>query len=144
MLYLGTKFLIVRGGLDHLPAGPVRRRARWSGQRHLDHPLDGRRRQPLLAPRPRRVVQQPIDPRGHEPRLPAPDRRLALAGLALDRHGAEPIATQQHYPSPPHMLLRAIPRSDHGCQPFAVARTKPDLIPFLIPIGWEHDRHDDG
>jgi hypothetical protein len=77
-------------------------------------------------------VQQSIDALGHEPRLPAPDSRLAFAGLPLDRHRADPIGAQQDDPRPPHMLLRAVPRSDHGFQPFAVARIKPTSTPFLI------------
>jgi hypothetical protein len=35
------------------------------------------------------------------------------------------------------MLLRAVPRSDHGFQPFAVARTKPDFNAFLHPLSEE-------
>ena len=58
---------------------------------------------------------------------------LALAGLPLDRHRADPIRAQQHDPSPQHMLLRAVPRPDHGLQPFPVARTKPDLDAFSHP-----------
>jgi hypothetical protein len=65
---------------------------------------------------------------------------LALAGLALDRHGAETIAAQQHDLSPPHMLLRAIPRSDHGCQPLTVARTKPDFNAFSHPHKFANPR----
>src|SRR6201993_5386715 len=85
--------------------------------------------------RPGRVAScsSPSTPLGRKPGLPTPDRRLALAGLTLDRHGAEPISAQQHDLSPPHMLLPAIPRSDHRCQPFAVARTKPDFNAFSHP-----------
>ena len=63
-------------------------RPRRLGQRHRDQQLDRRRRQRLLPARPRRTVQQPVDPLGHEARLPPPDRRLAVAGLVLDRHRA--------------------------------------------------------
>jgi len=38
------------------------------------------------------------------------------------------------------MLLRAIPRSDHGIQPFAVARTKPDFNAFSHPDKFAHSR----
>ena len=44
-----------------------------------------------------------------------------------------PSALSSNYPSPPHMLLRAVPRSDHGVQRFAVARTKPDFNAFPHP-----------
>src|SRR5271166_5119286 len=59
--------------------------------------------------------------------LPTPDRRLTLARLSLDRHRANPVGAQQHDPSPPDMLLWAVSRPDHGLQPLAVARAKPDL-----------------
>ncbi len=64
--------------------------------------------------------EQPIDAFGHEPRLPTLDRRLAFTGLPPDRHRADPIGAQQHNPSPPNMLLRAVPRADHGFQPVPV------------------------
>jgi hypothetical protein len=90
-------------------------------------------------------MQQAVDPLGHEARLPAPDRRLAFAGLPLDCHRADPIGAQQHDPRPPHMLLRAVPRADHRFQPFAVTRTKPDFDTFSHPTrlaylraGWNH------
>jgi hypothetical protein len=98
----------------HRPAGPVRRLARRFGQRHLDHLLDHRRRQRRFARRLGGLVQQAVDALGHKARLPAPDRRLAFAGLPLDRHRADPTGAQQHNPSPPHMLLRTVPRTDHG------------------------------
>src|SRR5580704_10001268 len=45
----------------------------------------------------------------HEPLLPAPQARLALAGSAHDLVGADPFAGQQHDARSPHMLLRAVP-----------------------------------
>jgi len=129
------------GGFGHRPAGPVRRLARrLTRQRHFDHPLDRGCRQRLFAARTRRVVQQSINPLGHEPRLPTPDRRLALAGLALDRHRANPIAAQQHNPRPPYVLLQAVPRSDHRFQPLTVARTKSHLNALLHPHKLAHLR----
>src|SRR5207248_10700288 len=50
-----------------------------------------------------------VDTLGHEPRLPAPDRRFAFAGLPLDRHRADPGGTQQYDPSPPGMLAGYCP-----------------------------------
>jgi len=130
------------GGLRHRPAGPVRPLARRFGQRHLDHPLDCCRHQRRLAGRPGRLMQQAVNALGHEARLPAPDRRLAFAGLPLDRHGADPLGAQQDNPSPPNMLLRTVPRPDNGFQPFAVARTKPDLNTFSHParLAYPRDR----
>jgi hypothetical protein len=111
----------------------VRHLARWLGKRHLDHALNHLRPQWRLAGWPGGLAQQAIDAFGHEVRLPAPDRRLAFAGLPLDRHRADPIGAQQHNPRPPHMLLRAVPRADHRFQPLSVARTKPDLYPLPHP-----------
>jgi hypothetical protein len=51
-----------------------------------------------------------------------------------------PSALSSNYPSPPHMLLRAVPRSDHGGQPFAVARTKPDFNAFSHPNKFAHSQ----
>jgi hypothetical protein len=65
---------------------------------------------------------------------------LPLPVLPLDRHGAEPVGAQQHNPRPPHVLLRTVPRSDHGFQPFAVARTKPDFYAFPHPHKLAHLR----
>ena len=91
------------------------------------------------------LMQQAIDTLGHEARLPAPDRRLAFAGLPLDRHRADPVGAQQHNPRPPHMLLRAVPRADHSLKPLAVARTKPDFNACshpgrfaLVSVQWNH------
>ncbi len=128
------------GGFRQRPASPVRPLARWLGQGQFDHPLDHRWRQRRLAGWPRGLVQQAVDALGQNARLPAPDRRLALAGLPLDRHRADPIGAQQHDPSPPHMLLRAVARSDYGFQPFPVARTKPDLNAFPHPARLAHPR----
>jgi hypothetical protein len=123
----------------------VRRLARRFGQRHLNHSLDHRRRQRRLAGRPGRLMQQAVNPFGHEARLPAPDRRFAFAGLPLDRHRAHAFGAQQHDPRPPDMFLRAVPRPDDAFQPLAVPRTKLDLDAFSHPArlaharaGWNH------
>jgi hypothetical protein len=129
----------------HRPARPMRRLARRLGERHLDHPFDHLRRQRRPAGWASGLVQQAVDAFGHEARLPAPDRRLAFAGLPLDRHRAYPFGAQQHNPRSPDMLLRAVPRADHRFQPLPVARTKPDLNAFPHPArlaylraSWNH------
>jgi hypothetical protein len=111
----------------------MRRLARRFGERHLDHPLDGCRRQRRHARGPRCFMQQANNTLRHKARLPAPDRRLALAGLPLDRHRADPLGAQQHNPRPPYMLLRAVPRPDDALKPLALARSKPDLDTFAHP-----------
>jgi len=121
------------GRFGQRPAGPVGRLARRLGERHLDYTLDDLRRQRGFAGRPGGLVQQAVDTLGHEPSLPAPNRRLALAGLPLDRHRADSVGAEQHDPRPPNVLLRAIARPDHGLQPFPVAQSKPDLRAFLHP-----------
>jgi hypothetical protein len=99
-----------------------------------------RRRQRRLTRRAGRLVQQTLDAFGHKARLPAPDCRLAFAGLPLDRHRPDPRSAQQHDPSPPHVLLRAIPRADHGLQPFPIARPKPDFNAFPHPARLAYPR----
>jgi beta-phosphoglucomutase-like phosphatase (HAD superfamily) len=66
---------------------------------------------------------------------PSVERHLTahdLAGLSLDRHRAEPIRAQQHDPRPPHMLLRAVFRSDHGLQRSRSPGPTRISTPFLI------------
>src|SRR5271166_5825847 len=72
------------------PAGPVRRFTRRPSQRHLDDPFHRCRCQRRLATRTRRVAEQPINALDHKARLPAPDRRLAFAGLPMNFHRADP------------------------------------------------------
>jgi hypothetical protein len=72
-------------------------------------------------------MQQPVNTFCHEARLPAPDRRLAFAGSSLDPHRADTVSTQQHDPSPPHMLLWTIPRSNNGFEALAITRPETDL-----------------
>ncbi len=50
---------------------------------------------------------------------------------AGSRHRVDPIRDRrQHNPRPPDLLLRGVPRSDHGLQPLSVAQTKPSLNAF--------------
>ena len=48
--------------------------------------------------------------------------------------------SQEADPSPPHMLLRTVPRPDHAFQPFPVARTKPDFDALSHPDGLAYPR----
>jgi hypothetical protein len=81
------------------------------------------------------------------PRLPDRDRGRRFSGAAGHTRRARPretaqhalaadivgggtrcgIGAQQHDARPPYMLLRAVPRPDHGFQPLAITRTEPDL-----------------
>src|SRR6266545_6163542 len=61
------------GGFCHRPAGPMRRLTGRFGERHLDHAFNRCRRQRRLAARPGSLVQQAVNPLGHEPPLPAPN-----------------------------------------------------------------------
>jgi hypothetical protein len=90
-------------------------------------------------------MQQTINTFCHETRLPAPNRRLAFARPPQNLHRADPIGTQQDNPSPPHMLLRAVPRPDNLLKPSAISRTKPDFDTCSHPArlaypqaGWNH------
>jgi hypothetical protein len=131
--------------LGHRPAGPVRRLAQRFGQRHLDYPLDSRRRQRRHARGPRCLMQQAINSLRHEARLPAPNRRFAFAGLPLDRHRADPSGAQQHNPRPPHMLLRAVPdpitASSRSRSPGPSRTSTPLRIPIDSHIRAPHWNH---
>jgi len=54
------------------------------------------------------VAQQAIEALLGEPFLPAPDNRLALGGVAHDRHRAESVGGGQHDPGAPNVLLWAV------------------------------------
>ena len=92
------------------------------------------------------IVGLYVDPPAHAVVLSVDEKSQIQAldrtqpGLPLDRHCADPLGAQQHNPSPPHMLLRTVPRPDHGFQPFPVARTKPDLDAFPHPARLAHPR----
>ena len=80
------------GRLGHRRGRPVGRLAGGVAGRSARPPARSpSRRQGRLARRPRLVAQQPVDARLHEALLPAPDHRLALAGLPHDRHRAQPV-----------------------------------------------------
>ena len=86
--------------------------------RCLGHNLqDYRRRQGLLARRASLVPQQAINARLGKAGLPAPDRRLRLAGAPHDLHGAHAIDRQQHDLGAPGVLLRGIPVRNQFVQP---------------------------
>jgi hypothetical protein len=98
-----------RRGIGHGGGGPVRRLAGWVILRQRDDPFDDLTPERRHARGPRLVAEQPVDTGRHEPLLPAPDRCLALAGSAHDLDRAVALGGQQDDPSPPDMLLRAVP-----------------------------------
>ena len=121
------------GGLGHRRRRPVGRLAGRVAGRQLDHARDHRLVQGRLARRPRLVAQQAIDAGLHEPLLPAPDHRLALAGLPHDRGRAQPVGGQQHDPRPPDMLLRAVPIGDDRGQSRAILGPNVNDDPLAHP-----------
>jgi hypothetical protein len=121
------------GRLGHCPAGPVGRLAGRLAQGQLDHPLDHRRGQRRLAWRPALVAQQPVDARGHEPRLPAPYRRLGTADLAHDRKRAHAVGAQQHDSRPLNMLLAAVAIRHDRLEPSTIIGGNLDLDALAHP-----------
>ena len=104
-----TELTLMPLELGHRGGGPVRRLARRIGLGRGD---DARRNlgfERRNARRPRLVAQQARDTIGHEAFLPAPDSRLADAGVAHDLGRAAAVRRQQHDLGPPDMLLRAVP-----------------------------------
>jgi hypothetical protein len=67
----------------------------------------------------RLVPQQPVDALLHEALLPAPDGRLGNTGLSHDLSRAAAFGRQQHDPSPPRVLLRAVAIGRNGRKPLA-------------------------
>lgn len=130
-------------GFGHRPTGPVRRLARRFGQRHRDHPLDGHRRQRLLAARPRRVVQQPIDPLATKR---ACQRQIVGLPLPVWRW-IEMVPT----PSPLSSTIRARHTCFCGLFPDPITASSRSrspgpsrtAIPFRIPIS-SHSREPNG
>jgi hypothetical protein len=114
-------------GLDHHPAGPLRDLAGRFGLRHCDCSLDHRGRQHRFTGGSGGFVRQAANPFGHKPRLPAPNRRLAFAGLPLIAIVPTPAALSSTIRTPPTHASAGFPRSDHGLQPLSIARSKPDL-----------------
>ena len=121
------------GRRGHRPAGPVGRLAGRLAQGQLDHPLDHRLGQRRLARRPALVAQQPVHPLGHEPLLPAPDRRLGAADLAHDRQRAHAVGAQQHDPRPLDMLLPAVAIRHDRLEPSTITGGDLDLDPLAHP-----------
>ena len=111
------------GGPGHRRRRPVGRLAGRIAGRPFDHARDHRLVQGRLARRPGLVAQQTIDAGLHEALLPAPDHRLALAGLSHDRGRAQPVGRQQHDPRPPYLFLRAVPIGDDRGQSPAILDT---------------------
>src|ERR1700686_118523 len=92
----------------HRAAGPVGRFAGRFGQRQSHDPLGHLWAEGLNPRGPGLIAQQPIDALLGKPFLPAPDNRLALGGVAHDRHRAEPVGGGQHDPGAPDVLLWAV------------------------------------
>ena len=114
----------------HRRRGPVGRlmRRRLIGQ--FNHPVDRFGRQRCDARGPGLVAGQPRHPLRHKALLPAPDHGLALSDRAHDRHGAEPVAAQQHDPRPPHVFLRAVAIPDDRLQAPPIRRRNLDADPL--------------
>jgi hypothetical protein len=89
-------------------ARPVQRVARRFGERQSHDPLGHLWAEGLNPRGPGLVAQQAVDALLGKPFLPAPDNRLALGGVAHDRHRAEPVGGGQHDPSAPDVLLWAV------------------------------------
>src|SRR5207302_8151830 len=67
-----------------------------------------------------------FDPGLHEPRLPAPDGRLADAGGSHDLNRAEPVGGGQNDPRAPDVRLRAVAVIDDRLQALAIGRAQVD------------------
>ena len=74
----------------------------------------------------RLVAQQPVDPVGHEPFLPAPDAGLGFARRRHDRVGANPVGAQKHDPGAPDMLLSRFAIRDQRLKPLPIRLAKID------------------
>ncbi len=92
--------------------------------------LANARRQRRDTRGPRLVPQQTLDPRPHEPLLPAPHRNFACAGLAHDLVRAQAIHRQQHDPRSPDVLLRAVSIGDDRLQARPIGRAHLDCDPL--------------
>ena len=126
------------GGLGHRRRRPVGRLAGRVAGRQLDHPRDHRLVQGRLPRWPRLVAQQTIDAGLHEPLLPAPDHRFALAGLPHDRSRTQPVGGKKHDPRPPHVFLRAVPIGDDRGQSHTILSTNVNDDPLAHPAN-SHD-----
>jgi hypothetical protein len=79
---------------------------------------------------PRRMPEQAACAVMQVARLPAPGPWLAFAGRSVDRHRPRAGRRQQHDPSPPDVVLRALAVGDHAFEPLPLARPEPDLNAF--------------
>jgi len=116
-----------RGGADphrfgHRRRGPMGRLMRRSliGQGH--DTIDGRSLQRRDARGPGLVAGEPRDPLPHEALLPAPHHGLALANGTHHCSGALAVASQNHDPRPPYVLLWTIAIPDDRLQAHPIRR----------------------
>ena len=112
--------------LGHRPRRPVGRLVRRRLQRHRHdggRPVVGHRRP---AGRAGLVAEKAGHALLHEPRLPAPDRRLRRARRRHDGLRTDAVSAEQHDPGAPDMFLRRVPVGDEGFEPLAVSLTKSD------------------
>ena len=121
------------GRLRHHRGGPVGGLRRRIGQRQRDHAFRHLGAERRDARRPGLVTQQPVHPVAHEPRLPAPDAGLRLAGPPHDPGRPEAVGRRQNDASPPHVLLRAVPVRDHRFQSGTVRGAYLDDDTFAHP-----------
>jgi hypothetical protein len=95
-----------------------------------DDPIDDRLGQRRDARRPGFVAKQAVDASLHEAFLPAPDHRLALAGLPHDRRRSKAIGGEQHDPAARSMLLWTISVGCHRFQAGAIGSVGCDDDPL--------------
>jgi hypothetical protein len=108
------------GGLCHHRASPVRRFARWVLKRQGNDPLGDLLAQRRDAGRARLVAKQAVEACLHEPRLPASDASLGLAGAAHDLVRADAIGRERDDFRPPRVLLGGVAVSDETLKPFPI------------------------
>ena len=107
--------------LRHRLRRPMRRlvRRRSMGQPYdLLHCIIGNWRR---AGRACLIPKEAVDAFLHKALLPAPDRRLRLAGRGPDRVRADAIGAHEHDPRPPNIFLRRVAIGDDALQPTAMA-----------------------
>jgi len=92
------------------------------GQRQVDHPLHGRRRQRRLAGLARLVAQQPVDAFPHEALLPPPDHRLGQARAAHDLGGPAAVGGGDDHPRPGGVLLPRVAIGDDRFEANSILR----------------------
>ena len=102
------------------PASPMGCLSWGWPERQRDDPLHGGGRQRRLTGLARLVARQPIDPFGHEPRLPGPHHRFRLARATHDLGSAAAVGCGQNDVGAPHMLLRRAAVRNNRLKPMAV------------------------